>query len=338
MGVHTPAAFIMEDIMGFKIKASRYVEVCKKTLARATKYENSFPKNCGYYDGTYLWGDCWCFNPKTIIWGESIGTPVCDNYTRGTYIDVHRGITVSGLPDTTGDNIMSKYCTPVSFSQMLKDKKAPALLLINGRHMGAYIGEFTMNGKTYNVCEYTSNPNLGDGLCPSYVNENGARMTHKNGYVIEYWNKAGYLTAFVDYSESPAPTPTKRTLREEAQYMIDYKINGQARKNQAAADGFNPDDVQAEIDLILAKDLAANIKTLADSLPAVKLGSTGEAVTLLQTELKRLGYYQDAIDGSAGNKTVAAIKAIQTNWNKVYGNMGVDGIFGPKCWNKLLVK
>jgi len=35
--------------------------------------------------------------------------------------------------------------------------------------MGAYIGEWTQNGKTYNTCEYTSNPNLGNGLCPSYV-------------------------------------------------------------------------------------------------------------------------------------------------------------------------
>ena len=77
---------------------------------------------------------------------------MCDNYTKGTYVDVVNGIRKSGLPDTTGDNIMNSYCTQVSFSKMLKDKKAPCLLLINGRHMGAYIGEFTMNGKVYNTC------------------------------------------------------------------------------------------------------------------------------------------------------------------------------------------
>ena len=132
--------------MAFKVKASRYVEVCKKTLARPTRYQNSFPKNCGYYDGQYLWGDCWCFNPKTIIWGEAAGTPVCDNYRVGQTIDVATGIRNSGLPDTTGDQIMSKYCTQVSFEKMLQDKKAPCLLLIDGIHMGVYIGEFTQNG------------------------------------------------------------------------------------------------------------------------------------------------------------------------------------------------
>ena len=155
--------------MAFKIKAKRYIEVCKKTLARPTRYENKFPKNCGYYDGTYLWGDCWCFNPKTIIWGEAAGTPVCDNYKKGTYVDVATGIKKSGLLDETGDTIMNKYCTQVSFAKMLQDKKAPCLLLISGQHMGAYIREWTQNGKTYNTCEYTSNPNLGNGLCPSYV-------------------------------------------------------------------------------------------------------------------------------------------------------------------------
>lgn len=328
--------------MGFKIKASRYVEICKKTLARPTRYENSYPKNCGYYDGQYLWGDCWCFNPKTIIWGEALGTPVCDNYKIGTNISPKKGETASGLKDAVGDDIFSKYCTRVSFKEMLQKKVAPALLLINGRHMGAYIGEFTMNGKTYNACEYTSNPNLGNGLCPSYVNENGARMTHKNGYVIEYWDKAGYLTAFVDYTDATTTntttTTTTNTLREEAQYMIDANVNGQARKDKAKADGFDWQKVQDEIDLMLGKDTTANIATFVSALPSIKYGSTGDIVTVLQNELKRMGYYNGAIDGSCGKVTVNAIKAIQTNWNKVYGNMGVDGVFGQKCWKQLLVK
>ncbi len=331
--------------MGFKIKASRYVEVCKKTLARPTKYENSYPKNCGYYDGQYLWGDCWCFNPKTIIWGEALGTPVCDNYTKGANISPAKGAAASGMKDQTGNYIFSNYCTQVSFKQMLQDKKAPVLLLITGRHMGAYIGEFTMNGKTYNVCEYTSNGMLGDGLCPSYVNENGARMTHKNGTIIEYWSKAGYLTSFVDYSEYDTKTTqttnsnvkTVRSLREEAQYMIDNKVNGEARKTQAKSDGFEPEKVQAEIDLMLGKDLTTSINILAYTLPSVQYGSSGDIVIVLQTELKRMGYYNGNLDGDAGNLTVAAIKAIQTNWNKVYGGFTVDGVFNQKCWLKLLI-
>jgi len=137
--------------MGFKIKAKRYIEICKKTLKRKTRYKNSPPWNCGYYDGTYLWGDCWCFNPKVILWSEAIGQPVCDNYTVGKYYYTE-GIKASGMPDVTGDYIMSNFCTPVSFSKMLQDKKAPCLLLITGQHMGAYIGEWTENGRTYNTC------------------------------------------------------------------------------------------------------------------------------------------------------------------------------------------
>lgn len=194
--------------MGYKIKAARYVEICHKVMNRPTKYRNYAPWNCGYYDGTYLYGDCWCFNPKVILWSESIGDPVCDNYTVGKYYYTE-GIKASGMPDTTGDDIMAKYCTQVSFSKMLQDKKAPCLLLITNQHMGAYIGDFEKNGKTYNVCEFTPNSNLGDGLCPSYVDENGARRVCKGGRAIGYWDKAGYLTSFVDYSDTKTDTNTK---------------------------------------------------------------------------------------------------------------------------------
>lgn len=134
-----------------------------------------------------------------------------------------------------------------------------------------------------------------------------------------------------------AEPSTKRTLREEAQYMIDNNVNGSARKKQAEADGFKPADVQAEINLILGKDKDATLSSIVKNIGTVKYGSKGVYVTVLQKELQRLGYYSGTIDGDAGNKTAAAIKDIQKNWNAVYGNMGVDGIFGPKCWSRLLL-
>lgn len=131
-------------------------------------------------------------------------------------------------------------------------------------------------------------------------------------------------------------TDDSKTLFEEAQYMIDNKVNGQARKKQAESDGFKPADVQSEIDLILGKDKEATLESIAAKMPQVKFGTTGDVVTVLQKELQRLGYYTGDIDGSCGGITTAAIKAIQTNWNKVYKNISVDGIFGAKCWKRLL--
>lgn len=126
----------------------------------------------------------------------------------------------------------------------------------------------------------------------------------------------------------------KRTLREEAQYMLDNNINGNARKTQAMADGFTPADVQAEIDLMLGKDIDLAIADLVSVMPAIQSGSQNDSVYYLQRELKRMGYYTGSIDGVAGDQTVTAIKALQTNWSKVYG-MTVDGIFGKACWKRL---
>ena len=128
---------------------------------------------------------------------------------------------------------------------------------------------------------------------------------------------------------------TTRTLREEAQYMIDNGINGQARKNQAVADGFTAEAVQNEIDFMLGKDTASAVKDLAESMYTVQYGDSNGAVKIVQKELKRLGYYAGDIDGMCGEETVKAITALQTNWNKVYG-MAVDGIWGQKCWTRLL--
>lgn len=128
-----------------------------------------------------------------------------------------------------------------------------------------------------------------------------------------------------------------RTLREEAQYMIDNNINGTARINQAKADGFDPTKVQAEIDLMLGKDIATTLNELVLSMPVVSNGSEGDSVSFLQRELKRLGYYAGNVDGQCGSATVSAIKAIQTNWNKVYKGYAVDGYFGRQCWTRLFL-
>ena len=189
-----------------------YVNIALKVLDRpqGLEYINRGPYNCGYcHNDLHLSGDCWCVNPKATVWSMYQNEPICDNYTPGKYYYTE-GIKASGLPDVIGDDIMDNYCEQTTFRKMLEAKKAPCFLLINGNHMGAYIGEFERDGKIYNVTEFSSNPNLG-GKMRSYVDECGQRITHKGGTVIGAWNRCGYLTSFLDYSDwngsAPAPTP-----------------------------------------------------------------------------------------------------------------------------------
>lgn len=56
-----------------------------------------------------------------------------------------------------------------------------------------------------------------------------------------------------------------------------------------------------------------------------KYGSRGEEVRLIQTKLKRWGYYNRNIDGIYGSQTLAAVK-----WFQSKNGLQVDGIAGPK--------
>ena len=180
---------------------------------------------------------------------------------------------------------------------------------------------YSDNGQKSNEMLITFHKWFANTACPGAYIEN-----HITEWVAEV-NK-------ILSGSTPQPTAT---LFEEAQKMITENINGQARKNQAEADGFKPEDVQAQIDLMLYKDKSAVLKSIVSVMPVIQSGSTGDAVRMLQTELKRAGYYDGDVDGICGSGTVDAIKALQTNWNKVYGGFSVDGYFGPQCWKKLLI-
>ena len=189
------------DVSG-KPKSKEYVRAAFGVLDRAEglEYINRAPYNCGYcHNDKHMSGDCWNINPKATAWSLYLNDPIDKNYTPGKYYYAE-GIKASGLPDTTGDGIMNNYCTKTTFKKMLQEKKAPCLLLINGAHMGAYIGEFTRDGKTYNVSEFSPNSYLG-GKMRSYVDEYGQRWSCKGGTLLGSWNQCGYLTAFLDYSD-----------------------------------------------------------------------------------------------------------------------------------------
>lgn len=66
-------------------------------------------------------------------------------------------------------------------------------------------------------------------------------------------------------------------------------------------------------------DESASVQTLS------KMGSRGDEVTKIQTNLKKWGYYAGNVDGIFGTQTENAVKAFQKK-----NGLTVDGIAGPK--------
>ena len=56
-----------------------------------------------------------------------------------------------------------------------------------------------------------------------------------------------------------------------------------------------------------------------------KYGSRGDEVRLIQTKLKRWGYYNGKVDGIFGSQTLAAVR-----WFQSKNGLTVDGVAGPK--------
>ena len=92
---------------------------------------------------------------------------------------------------------------------------------------------------------------------------------------------------------------------------------------------------QAERQLFLKSCTGATDNTgvgdTADTTRAtVRSGSRGADVTYLQQRLTALGYKPGTADGIFGSKTLAAVRAFQTDHK-----LAVDGIAGPKTWTAL---
>ena len=69
---------------------------------------------------------------------------------------------------------------------------------------------------------------------------------------------------------------------------------------------------------------------MASTYRQVGFGSTGSAVSKLQTILNQHGYGL-AVDGIFGKKTQAAVRDYQKRYN-----LKLDGIVGPETWGSLL--
>lgn len=132
--------------------------------------------------------------------------------------------------------------------------------------MGAYIGDYVIDGYTYNACEFSPNKKLKPydrGLKYSYVDANGARRVHKDGQIIGYWSKAGYLTSFVDYTNAVTPNPIEKVTKKlSAQALAEAIIaknvhghnvgNGQERIDNLKAMGYTETEIKAAQEIINA--------------------------------------------------------------------------------------
>lgn len=175
-----------------------------------SEYNNNYPKNLGYYNsnGKFSW-DCWNLVPKTIVWGWEEKKEVgyyCFN--KGKY----------GLGDWGGPYIMS-CCSDVS-TDFSKLTPGEFLLTPDGKHAGAYIGEYIINGHCCNVVECTTSWKV-NRVTFSYVSASGLRYHWKDGaQAPTAWGKHGKLP-WIDYSVQPdPPEPPKPEPEENVYYTV----------------------------------------------------------------------------------------------------------------------
>lgn len=109
--------------------------------------------------------------------------------------------------------------------------------------------------------------------------------------------------------------------------MIDGIVSKDVLEAMQAAQGKNDSD--DDNDIIPTDDFSG--------YPTLRKGAENDHVTILQTNLKKLGYdlgtygkNKDGIDGEYGTKTMNAVRQLQKK-----AGIKVDGICGPKTWDAL---
>ena len=276
-----------------------YIDGIKKLIKRTLGYGSGYPWNCGYYDGSTLWGDCWCTHPKSMVWSIFSGVPMWDNYTTGAnyYLDqMVIGLNPistkdsSGLPDWGGYYLLDGYCDDISFSEMISGDIKPSLIGTPD-HMGCYFGEITINGLTYNTHEMTPNGMISPRML-SYVDEDGYCYSCKGGAYIRKWNRACRMTGIIDYTgHDPQPEPPKHpwSIDNVAVYIMRGSLpdgtkipNGMDNRKAFFAEyGYTADEVQEAQDIVNSVYEKHDLDVLACDLAMRFIsGEAGDGVTM----------------------------------------------------------
>lgn len=277
----------------------------------------------GAWNGSAYRLDCIIFIKCMVYWGWYYPSKTAE----------HGGAKYNPNYDWTEIAILN-HCSNVSYKNFLSAK--PCSYLYMDGHGGFKIDEFTRNDKVYNVAECTWASAWGTpAKCVySYVDNDGGRYSYKGGIRNGSWTAYGQLYG-VEY-DIDNNTVKKSTEEIAKEVIAGLWGNGQDRKNRLAAAGYDYAVIQAKVEELLkkpapVKETSLSLDRFIGLLPDITKGSTGDSVKLLQNCLTILGYYTDAVDGSAGANTDKAIKAYQTDVG-----LYPDGIFGRKSWAKLL--
>lgn len=181
------------------MKDSDLIQALRTILGRATRYNNTYPYNLGYYDGSAISFDCWCM-VKALVWS---GGTIADNWRVGNFAIYNPA---TGLGDWDGLGILNA-CQDVSYD--MSNVQAGEYLLLEGNgHAGIYMGD----GK---VAECTASWGTWKVVC-SNMDANGNRSY--NGAYESRWYAHGKLPS-VEYAEIE-PTPSMPVFAEGDKVMV----------------------------------------------------------------------------------------------------------------------
>lgn len=168
-----------------------FIKALKTAHDVPNKYNNKAGYNLGNFDGKKYNFDCWNLI-KVVLAGW---TP-------------EKGKTAPAVTGDIDGVTLLKNCTNRSNDFTKISVPGTYLYLSTNPHAGVFIGEFTKDGKTYNVIECTKNMYPGqDGVTYSYVDKSGVRMAWKGGSAKGRWTDYGLLTKWVSYENIPTPEP-----------------------------------------------------------------------------------------------------------------------------------
>ena len=162
------------------MKQSEFIKMLITAHDVPNCYNNRFPKNLGYYDGSRYSFDCWNLIKVVLSGWKPTGV-------KGSYIKPADLVT----GDIDGKTMLARcYSRSKDFSKL--KQQGTYLYLASDPHSGIYVGDFTLGGKTYNVIECTKYSGFNaNGVTYTYVDKDGNRRRYKGGAKCLSWSEYG---------------------------------------------------------------------------------------------------------------------------------------------------